>query len=54
MDCAISTPTEELVATSEMASTAQYLCTIREANLYLVGWRCFTIVHISALYRDPL
>ena len=36
LDCAISTPTEELVATSEMASTAQYLCTIRD-DLYLVG-----------------
>ena len=36
LDCAISTPTEELVASSEMASTAQYLCTIRD-DLYLVG-----------------
>ena len=46
LDCAISTPAEELVASSEMVSTAQYLCTIRE-DFCLAGflptvclWRC--------------
>ena len=47
LDCAISTPAEELVASSEMASTAQYLCTIREdfclagyESVHLCLWRC--------------
>ena len=43
LDCAISTPTEELVAASEMASTAQYLCTIRQE---------FTLGHNFVEYED--
>ena len=48
LDCAISTPTAELVAAEEMASTAQYLCTIRD-DLYLVCWQFYVAVHPTAV-----